>query len=96
MQIDSRLKKASQHIDGRKDDMPIDKEDMGLGCLLVGAGVLMFLGSMFFWATVSSSHNRSFEEKFWNEAVERGYAEKVIHSKGEGYVWKESVCPQEK
>lgn len=30
------------------------------------------------------------KQAMWEEAVERGYAEKVEHSGGEGYRWKES------
>lgn len=36
----------------------------------------------------------SLERKaMWEEAVKRGFAEKVNHSGGEGYRWKEPVCP---
>ena len=65
------------------------------GCLVASVAFAV-IGSIVL-AMGMSSLKVSIEKKaMWEEAVKRGFAEKLKHSGGEGYRWKESVCPQEK
>lgn len=59
------------------------------GCLVASVSFSIIGG--FILAMGLSSLKVSIEKQaMWEEAVERGYAEKVEHSGGEGYRWKES------
>lgn len=59
------------------------------GCVAVAVAFAVIGG--FVLAIGLSSLKVSIEKQaMWEEAVKRGYAEKVSHSGGEGYKWKES------
>lgn len=64
-------------------------DDPDPGCLV--ALVAFSVITAFILALGMSSVKVSYEkDRMWEEAVKRGYAEKVNHSGGEGYRWKES------
>lgn len=63
--------------------------DPNPGCLVASVSFAIVGG--FILAIGLSSLKVSIEKQaMWEEAVERGYAEKVNHSGGEGYRWKEA------
>ena len=73
----------------------MSSSDTDPGCLVGGVGFAI-LGAMILAIGLSGLKVSIERQAMWEEAVKRGFAEKLNHSGGEGYRWKESVCPQEK
>jgi len=58
------------------------------GCLIASV-VFAIIGGFILAMGLSSLKVSIEKEAMWEEAVKRGFAEKLNHSGGEGYRWKE-------
>lgn len=67
----------------------MSSSDTDPGCLVGGVGFAV-LGAIILAMGMSSIKVSIEKEAMWEEAVKRGFAEKLKHSGGEGYRWKES------
>ena len=68
----------------------MSSSDTDPGCLVGGAIGFALIGGLILAIGLSAVKLSIEKTAWWEDAVSRGYAEKVTHSGGEGYRWKES------